>query len=187
MDKDFVLRKSRFGGFRKSDVINYIEKQKTVEYDLRSRLAKANEESKKISQEIEMLDNLVSELKKECQEYKDAFEKQKSVEVQLGHVIMDARKYSDQIIKKAKEHIRQLSDRTEITLEQSSDKLALLCDEIEDVAEGFNKTFADLLSDLHKLLYNLKNPLVALPDIGSTIEDVEEIFEVKAKSDREVI
>ncbi len=119
MSNEVILKKSVFGGFKRADVLNYVESLQQENYALKTgadeNLRAISEQNATLEEEKVLLMNRVNELSEriEALESELAAEKKKSAEAEVkptvsaeeksNAVIKDAVKYADSIVAAAKQ------------------------------------------------------------------------------------
>lgn len=147
MSKDRTLKKSIFGGFNRADVLDYIEK-------LQQENVALAQEVRDISIEKTQLQKENSELEEQIEELKSAYESREEEEDEkTPPLIKDAIKYSDSIVKGAKESAGK-------ALSEASSAINSATEEISRV----NKTVKDSKTSLETALSEVKSSMDSVLD-----------------------
>jgi len=173
MNNDRILKKSIFGGFRRSDVLDYIEKlqnenvsladelrEKSAQY---AELESANEQNSDVSDELEALRNEMEELQKTC----------------------DALRNENEELKKANSEITAKANKNEASYEELGHEMQALNEKYSALEEDYGKLSNDKSNALIQDAMRYSDTLVsgarktadkALNDahsaIGTVTEDV---------------
>ncbi len=74
-----------------------------------------------------------------------------AVETQLGAAMIDARRYSDQIVDEAKQKAKKVSGDAGMFLEEAADRISAMTSDINNISESFNRALAELLVRINTL------------------------------------
>ena len=182
MESERILRTSVFGGFRREDVLQYVEELKGEIAALSGKLQAQNAqkaENEALTARFAAIDTEKSEMHRKAEEIRAS-------EAQLGAAFLDARKYSDEIVtaanKKANETALDASD----SIAKQATEVARLSSDVDALAETLTKSIADLhaniaalsvkLSKSAQALSNRKDAEKFVPDISIKIEEFGEEF-----------
>lgn len=207
-----VFRTSTFGGFNKTDVLNYMNDQKRIEATLRSSLNALDQQLRTLSEQLKKVkeqrdaarEELAKDsgsaqetksalaireteyavLEKRCehaerknQELKDEIEhlhqriaelegekapvsvSEKSTETDIGTVMVDARRFADQMINEAKQNAAKITEKTRDFAEGSMRKTDIILAELQLCSEKMDKFFKEINHDMDLLRKDLKTAM----------------------------
>ena len=149
--------RSSLNGFNRKDVIAYLKTVLDENADLLSKLAEAQNEVAKKSEELEQLNVQLSEVKAERQN-----------EQLLGRAIYDARRFSDILLKEANEQADAMLKSAAETASDFSKSVDALSEETVD----FSTLFADAMGDIQDRLISLNQALEAFRSQVDSRKDV---------------
>ncbi|NLA76628.1 MAG: hypothetical protein GX851_02150 [Clostridiales bacterium] len=125
--------------------------------EMSARISALTAENEEKSAKLEAIEAERDALKSDC-------ERLHSVETQLGAAIIDARRYSDQLVDEAKRKAQRVSGDAGAFLEETADKVSLMTSDINNISDSFNRTFAELLTRINTLTGNLGDAAKTLLD-----------------------
>ncbi len=162
---DNITFRSAFGGFNRTDVINYIK-------DL---IALKEENERKLdSLEGKLADDrrVIDELNQKVQNAADCAncDLAKQNEVKIGAAMMDARRFSDLIVDEANEKSAKMYEAAAVDAYSSAEKATELADKIKSTAEEYANAFNSLLEKM----MSLSN---ALGEFGNNVTGKKNEFE----------
>jgi ABC-type transporter Mla subunit MlaD len=177
MQKEHIFRRAFMGGFNREDVLRYIEELKLNESLLMRKFKEKEEEfsrtllekevqfkdalaakDRELSEANEKISRLQSDIAialKECERLKAESDKKEAIAQQLGNAIIDARKYSDQLIERSKQEAKRIDEATAKTVDTVSQKIDELELDINKTARQFATAFNALLDELEELKNSL--------------------------------
>lgn len=177
MQKEHIFRRAFMGGFNREDVLRYIEELKLNESLLMRKFKEKEEEfsrtllekevqfkdafaakDRELSEANEKISRLQSDIAialKECERLKAESDKKEAIAQQLGNAIIDARKYSDQLIERSKQEANRIDEATAKTVDTVSQKIDELELDINKTARQFATAFNALLDELEELKNSL--------------------------------
>ncbi len=184
MSGEIQFRSSVFGGFNKSDVIDYIEKLQALHNGLRDGFQTQNNELSKALVYVKQLEERLmalnlenKELKEKSREYSQKFtddtekstgeksgkpsdidigcDRLKKVESQIGALLLDAVIYSDRMTEEAKEAAKNITSDAKNTIITTVEDVNRLGVEICMLSENFSDTLSKMIDKVEDLSKNL--------------------------------
>lgn len=185
MKKDRIFKKSIFGGFKREDVLNYIDEIKSecagqkeknkelcekceglgselerLENEIKAAAEREKELSDDISKkndEIAALSARIAQLESENSELLQSSEKYKAIEAQVGSIIVDARYCSDRIIENTRGEIDKFTADYCQTANGISAQMDGVSSELFDVQEKISGIITAVADKFSKLTSHLKS------------------------------
>ena len=175
MDSERILKKSMFGGFKREDVIDYIEKLQAEN----STLAQEVRDLSSRNADINELKNEIVSLKEQNEKYRLEFEElsTKAAELEKNNseliakkspffvpadaagtspLIQDAMKYSDTIVKSATETAQTVIDKAATSINASGDEITTEIQRIKTAQSNLEYSLNAVSESMEKLIECLR-------------------------------
>lgn len=198
--ENIIMKTSIFGGFKKADVLSYIETLQNNAADVSDELNRKKREALELRQKIEELEQKVEDLSKmtklleerekqifelkeklesanketaQCRErlfdYQDKSERLARAEKQIGAAYIDARRYSDEIIDKAKAKAKDVGALASQEVKSQANEIEQLLRDVDAVSKKFNSSLEQLHKDVYALSTKLNNSASNLLNIHTEL------------------
>ena len=169
---DRILKKSFIGGFKKSDVLDYIEKLQAENHELKEKLENAESESADLLEELrsensalsgekeeltESLKALTEEKEKLQADYDALLEENKKYSGSLsGSLVQDAMKYSDSLVAEAKKKAEKVLEDTAGIISGLGSEVGELSSRVDTAQVNLDYSFNSVRSSVKSLLDNIE-------------------------------
>ncbi len=159
MSENYSFR-SAMGGFNRNDVISYIEKILAEKNCLVAKLQEAEKINSQLENEVQFLKKDNESLNTELSEAKAKIEDSnkcdecdiaKKYEAHLGAAMLDAKRFSDTLVKEANEKAYGIFDEAYKKADVTAVNAGKLSAEIVDLNSQFNRYFKMLLDNIKGL------------------------------------
>ena len=187
MSKEYtVMKTTLFGGFKKSDVLSYVEQLQTETADIKSMLDSKREEALELKQKIDELELKIENLNQVNEKLAEKEKEVSELTVKLEIALSENRKYSEQVaefdeksekLRRAEKQIgaayidarRYSDDLVDNAKAKAKDIGAIASQEVKREAneveqllldvDAISKKFNSSLEQLHKDVYALSSRL----------------------------
>jgi len=190
VNEDILIKSVMFGGFNKEEVLKYIEKiqsehlaqieeMKHKQYETEQALLQVKElelqleaEKKRFSaltklndeycEKIYALEEQKKELNNKFESMQEDCGRMKSVETQIGSLLLNAALYSDKITQKAKQTANNVTENARQNIVSANEDVCRLGLDISQTASVFSKdisTISEKIKDLSETLSSLEKRL----------------------------
>ena len=187
MKKNTFFKRSLFGGFKREDVINYIDK-KSANEALTSETDKYRSDNASLSislgestlslnkvkaelsdskSEYERLREENSLLKAENEKYQSKIERACEIESHVGGMIADAKIYKEKLIADAKNEISTISASYCSAAKEITDKIDSFTDELNDLSAGVSASLSSIMDSLIKMSNEIERSKNSFTDTES--------------------
>jgi len=171
MENGKGFKSSVFGGFKKQDVLDYIEQLQNELNGVKNQVSELEKDyaaarqqltripqledelndKKDVERENARLLSKIDELQADRVKAQDEYEKVKQAEAQLGAAFVDARRYSDEIVEAAKGRAADVSKKASEDISNKADQIRQVASDAERLTlemrqkmESLSKSIADL-------------------------------------------
>ncbi|MBQ8210451.1 MAG: hypothetical protein IJZ35_07720 [Clostridia bacterium] len=176
MSSDYIFRNAAFGGFNKSDVMQYIaslkEKEAKIEAEKSEMLKELNQlktENAEYSQRITAfeqseadniaeIDSLKAELDALRAEYEEKLSNciaDRSVEEAVGSAMIDVRRYADMLLQETCDKIDTMSENADDAAAKTLTRVLDITSGIQTFSDKLNTILADIINENEKICRDL--------------------------------
>ncbi len=148
MREDMKFR-TTVNGFNKSDVMHCIEKLMSEKNEQKKTIKRLEEELSNCKEELERCRNTSDhEKKSDCENCEAA----KIAQAQLGAAMLDAKRFSEMLLKDANDKAATVINNASASVALSTESATLLADELKDAKEKFNTTIETLQDTMSSII-----------------------------------
>lgn len=177
MSTDAIFRTSAFGGFNKSDVINYIKDFKEKEEAMLNENKDLNDQLDALKKQCAMymaaqqtLKNQLSALESrhidETERIKNEYEEKikamqenavsnRSVEEKVGSAMLDVRRYADLLMQETCEKIGTMSQNADAAVAQTLSRMFDISAGIQSFSDKVNAILSDIIAENEQIAKEL--------------------------------
>lgn len=173
MDADVIFKTSAFGGFNKTDVMNYIKTLKEKEDLLNGEIKSLKEQNDALTTKLNYLDMLSADNKKQLDEiearhkdeltriqneYEEKFqqlqndkEAEHHVEQKIGSAMLDVRRYADLLLQETCGKINTMAQNADDAAAKTLSRMLDISSGIQAFSDKVNSILSDIIAENEQL------------------------------------